>query len=257
MSILFVFSGNKNVINNNELKKNNIKMKIEIWSDIVCPFCYIGKTNFENALQKFEHKNEVEIIWKSFQLNPDLKTDLNKTTYQSLSESKGWSVEQTKQITQQVTAMAAQSGLQLNFDKAVVANTFKAHQLIHLAAKYHKQNEMKTTLLKAYFTDGKNIDDIKELKKLGNSIGLNETEIENIYQQNLYTDSVNANINEASKMGINGVPFFLFEEKWSVSGAQSSEIFLKALQHAWDKSEKKFKSKQNVSCTPNGACEVK
>lgn len=125
------------------------KMKIEIWSDIACPFCYIGKHKLDKALSTFSDKNSIEIIWKSFQLNPELTTDTNKSIYQSLAESKGITIAYAQQMTEGVTQMGVANNIAFNFDKTIPANTFNAHVLMHFAAKYNKQSEAKEKLFKA------------------------------------------------------------------------------------------------------------
>ena len=132
-------------------------MKVEIWSDVMCPFCYIGKRKFENALAQFPQRDEVEVVWKSFQLNPFLKTDPSKNTVEHLAEAKGWSLQQAQEATQYVTDIAQKVGLTYNMDKAVVANSFDAHRFLHLAKEHGVQDAAKERVLKAYFTEGVNI----------------------------------------------------------------------------------------------------
>lgn len=210
--------------------KTKNKMEIEIWSDVVCPFCYIGKTNLDAALSKFENKNDVQIIWKSFQLNPDIKTDATINLYQSLANSKGISTAQAKEMANYATEMAKEVGLTFNFEKAVVANSFKAHQLLHFAKKNGVQNPVKKSLLAAYFTEGKNIDDLKILVNIGVDAGLDKVEIESALLQNMFAKEVNDDIGEAAKLGISGVPFFVFNRRYTVSGAQPIDSFLQVLQ---------------------------
>src|SRR6478735_941403 len=126
-------------------------MKVEIWSDIACPFCYIGKRRFENALEKFPHKNEVEVVWKSFQLDPTSKFVPGKNIHEVLASKKGWSIDYAKEAGEHVSQMAANNGLRFDMDKVVPANTFDGHRLIHLAAHFGKQDEAKEKLLLAYF----------------------------------------------------------------------------------------------------------
>ena len=204
-------------------------MKVEIWSDVMCPFCYIGKRKFEKALAQFEHKDKVIVEWKSFQLNPNLVTDPTKNTLEYLAQSKGWTLDYTKQTTEHVSNIAKEQGLDFNFEKAVVANSFDAHRLLHLAKKYNLQNECKEQLLKAYFIDGKNTADLELLTKIGINIGLNETEITETLNSNLYANEVNEDIYHAQQVGVKGVPFFVFGNKYAVSGAQEPETFLGAL----------------------------
>jgi predicted DsbA family dithiol-disulfide isomerase len=138
-------------------------MKIEIWSDIVCPFCYIGKRRFEKALAQFEHRDEIEVEWKSFQLSPGLKSEPGKSIHQFLAEHKGISLDEARGMNDYVTQMAAQETLEYDFDKAVVANSLKAHQLIHFAKANGKQEEAEELLFRAYFTEGKDIDNPQTL----------------------------------------------------------------------------------------------
>lgn len=209
-------------------------MKIEIWSDVVCPFCYIGKRKLEKALEKFPHKNQVEIEWKSFQLNPEQKTDPSISTLEHLAKSKGWSMSQTREITANVVNMAAAEGLEFDFEKAVVANTKNAHRLIHFAKKSGKGNEMKERLLKAYFTEGRNVDDSETLISLGQEVGLSESEIKAMLESNQYEDAVNQDIYESRLIGVRGVPFFVLDRKFGISGAQPGEVFDQTLEKAWN-----------------------
>jgi predicted DsbA family dithiol-disulfide isomerase len=209
-------------------------MKIEIWSDVMCPFCYIGKRKFETALAQFDHKNEVIVEWKSFQLNPNLVTDTSKNTIQHLAESKGWTMDYTQQSIQNVTDVATEVGLHFNFEKAVVANSFDAHRLLHLAKKHQLQNQCKELLLAAYFTEGKNTADHEVLTNIGIKIGLDASEISNLLASNQFEDEVNNDIHHAQKIGVRGVPFFVLANKYAISGAQSSETFLAALTQTWN-----------------------
>jgi predicted DsbA family dithiol-disulfide isomerase len=208
-------------------------MKIEIWSDVVCPFCYIGKRKFEKALTNFEHKNEVVVEWKSFQLNPNLITNPNQNTLEHLAQSKGWTMEYTKQTTEHVSKIAKEQGLDFDFKKAVVANTFDAHRLLHLSKKYQLQNVCKEKLLNAYFTLGVNIADHHELIKIGLEIGLNQIETTEMLASNLFANEVEEDVYHAQQIGVKGVPFFVFDNKYAISGAQESETFLAALKQAY------------------------
>jgi predicted DsbA family dithiol-disulfide isomerase len=208
-------------------------MKIEIWSDVMCPFCYIGKRKFEAALEQFENKENVEVVWKSFQLNPAMKTDPSKNMTEYLAEIKGWSIQQAKEMNAHVTNMAKEVGLHYDFEKAIVANSFDAHRLIQLAKKHGKGDAAEEQLFKAYFTEGKNTDDHKTLLEIGQSIGLDELEIKEVLASNQFSEEVKKDINEAQQIGVRGVPFFVVDRKYGVSGAQPSEIFLETLTKAW------------------------
>jgi predicted DsbA family dithiol-disulfide isomerase len=208
-------------------------MKIEIWSDVVCPFCYIGKRKMEKALEKFPFKDRVQIEWKSFQLNPEQKTDPKINTLEHLAQSKGWTLQQTRQITSNVVEMAREEGLFFDFEKAVVANTKNAHRLIHLAKESGKQDAMKERLLKAYFSEGKNVDDRETLISLGQEIGIDPEMTKQIFDEKLYENAVDEDIYESRLIGVRGVPFFVLDRKFGISGAQPDEVFDQTLEKAW------------------------
>lgn len=235
-------------------------MKIEIWSDVVCPFCYIGKRKLEKALDKFPLKDQVEIEWKSFQLNPEEKTNPSINTLEHLAQSKGWSMDQTREITSNVVEMAKEQGLEFDFEKAKVANTKNAHRLIHFSKQQGKGGEMKERLLKAYFSDGENVDDPNTLIKLGAEIGLNESEIKSMLASNQFDDAVDQDIYESRLIGVRGVPFFVLDRKFGISGAQPDEVFEETIEKAWSEFAKnnsifEVKSAENgESCDVDGNC---
>lgn len=230
-------------------------MKVEIWSDIMCPFCYIGKRNFEHALEKFDAKDKIEIQWRSFELSPEMKTDPSKSTYEHLSEQKGWTLDYTKKVHAQLTERAKEAGLEYNFDKVVPANSFNAHRLSHLAAKHQLQNEMEERLFAAHFTEGKNIDDEETLVQLGVETGLPEKEIRDMLQSNEFSEAVQNDKYAAHQVGVQGVPFFVFNNKYAVSGAQPSEMFLDTLKKAYGElDEKNNHNADGESCSIDGNC---
>ncbi len=234
-------------------------MKVEIWSDVMCPFCYIGKRRFEAALQQFEHKNEIEIEWKSFQLNPAMVTDPSTNINQYLAEHKGWTLDYARQMNDHVTKMAAEAGLTYNFDKAVVANSFNAHRFSHLAKQHGKGIEAEELLFKSYFTDGKNIDDAAILIDLGKQLGLDAAEVKQTLESDAFADAVKYDIAEAQYLGIQGVPFFVMNNKYGVSGAQAVPVFEQTLEKAfgeWQKENPKPRLEviEGESCTPDGDC---
>ena len=214
-------------------------MKVEIWSDVMCPFCYIGKRKFELALKNFPHREKVEITWKSFQLNPDMVTDPDKNINQYLAEAKGWSLKQAEDANNYVTDIAKNVGLTYNMDKAIVANSFDAHRLSHLAKKYNKQDALEEQLFLAYFTEGKNTADHNILTEIGVGIGLDEQEIKTMLNSNEFSAEVNKDILEAQMVGARGVPFFVFDRKYAVSGAQDPATFEQVLTTVWEESEPK------------------
>lgn len=205
-------------------------MTVEIWSDVMCPFCYIGKRHFEKALEQFEGRADVSITWKSFQLNPNAVTDPNRTVNQYLAEAKGISVEQAKAMNDRVTAMAAEAGLQYDFDNAIVANSFDAHRVSHLAKKLGKQDAMEERLFRAYFTEGLNTADHETLVRLATEVGIDDQTVRTMLAGTDFADDVERDIYEAQQVGARGVPFFVFNNRYALSGAQPPQLFLQVLQ---------------------------
>jgi len=233
------------------------KMKVEIWSDVVCPFCYIGKRKFESALQQFEGSANVEVEWKSFLLDPAMKHVAGKKIHDVLAEKKGWSIEKAEQANHQVTQMAAEVGLKYDFDEVIPAGSFNAHKLTHLAAQYKLQDQATEELFRAYFIEGKNIEDADTLVQLGVTIGLKEDEIKNVLATDQLSAEVKADGFEAEELGIRGVPFFVFDRKYAISGAQPTEVFLSALQTTWAETQKEspaLTTENDTSCQINGNC---
>lgn len=243
--------------------KNEImesKMKIEIWSDIMCPFCYIGKRKFEMALEQFPHRDKVEIIWKSFQLMPDLKTQSGRNLDQFLAEEKGMPLEQAKAMNNQVVQIAKSIGLNYDFDRTIPANTFNAHRFTHFAKANGKQDEAEERLFHAYFIEGKNIDDLPALIELGVEIGLEANALKTALENGSYADGVRADIYEAQQVGVRGVPFFVFNRKQAVSGAQEPQTFLQVLEKSYsewriDNPEIELEIIDGKVCTPDGKCD--
>jgi len=232
-------------------------MKVEIWSDVMCPFCYIGKRRFENALQGFPFKGEIEIEWKSFQLDPTMKQEPGKNIHQYLAERKGFSVQKAKELNDHVTGMAAAEGLTYDFDKAIIANSFDAHRFSHFAAKQGKGDAAEESLFKAYFTEGKNIADRDTLVQLGIAIGLDGAAVKQALEENSYAQEVQQDIAEAEALGVRGVPFFVIDRKYAVSGAQSAEVFSQALNTAfaeWKKENDQFTTIPGEVCSTDGDC---
>lgn len=235
-------------------------MKVEIWSDVVCPFCYIGKRKFEAALAQFENKKSIQIEWKSFQLAPNQVTDPDKTLNQFLAEEKGWSLEYAKELNDQIVERAKQEGLIYHLDEAIPANTHKAHELIHFAKANGRQGEAKERLLRAYFTEGKNIDDISTLLQLGREIELDEDALKAALENGTYTNDVHGDISEAQQLGVRGVPFFAFNRKYAISGAQETDAFLETLETSFaewrkDNPETILEVTAGQTCTPDGECD--
>lgn len=166
-------------------------MKIEIWSDIMCPFCYIGKNNFEQALEKLPFKDQVEVEWKSFQLDPTLDPKETKTTFEYFKEKKGFPEAQAQQMIGQVKQMGTGAGIDFNFEKAIITNTFSAHKLLHLAKKYNKSNEMEEALFIAHFIDGKNVGDLETLLSIAGSLGIDKDEAKQVLTSEEFDYDIN------------------------------------------------------------------
>jgi len=200
----------------------------------MCPFCYLGKRKFEHALSLFTGKEYIEVEWKSFQLNPGLVTDPGISIHQYLAEHKGISAEQAAKMNDRLTRAGAAVGLDYHFDKIIVANTFRAHQLLRFARTQGKQNEMEERLFEAYFTNGQNVDDLPTLVRLAGDAGLDTAGLPEAIESNQYAGQVQAELAEAGSLGIQGVPYFLFNRKYVVNGAQESPVFLETLHNAFD-----------------------
>jgi predicted DsbA family dithiol-disulfide isomerase len=204
-------------------------MKIEIWSDIMCPFCYIGKRQLETALAEFPN-GEFEIEWKSFQLDPTITPQAGKDVFTFLAERKGISVEQSIEIHKGVTERAKRVGLDYHFDKAIISNSLTSHRIIQLAKTKKLGDEMEEIFFKAYFTEGRDLNDTETLIELAVKVGLNSNEVKEVIEnENLYLDDVHSDIHEANEIGVQGVPFFVFDRKYAVSGAQPVEAFVNTI----------------------------
>lgn len=227
----------------------------------MCPFCYIGKRHYEKALKEFAHAGAIELVWKSFQLDPTIPkgAKLGKV-YQYLAASKGLSEQQAKDMTGNVADMASQVGLQLDFDQAVVANSFDAHRLIHLAQTHQSGHIVKEKLFQAHFNEGKDIADPAVLTQLGVDAGLDKEEVVTMLRSDRYAAEVEQDIQEARQLGVRGVPFFVFDRKYAISGAQPITAFREIL----DKSFAEWRAEHPVlkldvsggpSCSADGVCD--
>lgn len=235
-------------------------MKIEIWSDVMCPFCYIGKRNFESAMAQFADKDHMEVVWRSYQLDPSIPEVANETYLEYLVKNKGMSPDQVKGMLENVTESAKQVGLDYRFDKAQMVNSQKAHQLIQFAKTKNLGDDAEERLFLAFFTEGKSISDTEILTQLGKDIGLDAQELQAAFTDNKYAQLVQDDIREAREIGVKGVPFFVIDRKYAVSGAQPPQAFLETLQKAfpeWRKlnPESQFEIIQGQSCTTDGKCD--
>ncbi|HEY2643857.1 MAG TPA: DsbA family oxidoreductase [Galbitalea sp.] len=202
-------------------------IKVDIWSDVQCPWCYIGKRKFEAAVAQFD--GAVEVEYHSFELAPDTPVDFDGTPKQYLAERKGVSPEQADQMLERVTGIAASVGLDYDYDHVHQTNTIKAHELLHYAKSQGRQIDMKERLLKAYFVDGRHVGRVEDLADLAAEIGLDRAEVVRVLTDNTYLADVKADVAQAAEYGINGVPFFVFDAKYGVSGAQDPATFASVL----------------------------
>ncbi|MBS4210306.1 DsbA family oxidoreductase [Bacillus sp. FJAT-50079] len=213
-------------------------MKIEIWSDFVCPFCYIGKRRLEAALEQFPHRDEVQLEFKSFELDPDAPLKSTQSIHEMLAAKYGMTIEKAKEMNAGVGEQAASVGLTFNFDNMKPTNTFDAHRLAHYAKKHGKANKITENLLHAYFTDGKDVSDKETLVALAEGVGLEaDAVLAVLNDEQAYADDVRDDEKTASQIGVRGVPFFVLNGKYAVSGAQASETFLGALEKVWEEEQ--------------------
>jgi predicted DsbA family dithiol-disulfide isomerase len=204
-------------------------MQIEIWSDVVCPWCYIGKRRLERALGEFEHADEVEVSWRSFQLNPDAPATAVPTR-DYLAQRFG---PQAQAMTARVAEMGKEEGLTLDFGSSLTVNTLEAHRVLHLAADLGIGDAAKERLLRAHFSEGADVSDHETLTKLMVDAGADEARVREVLAGTEYADAVQADIEMARRLGANGVPFFVIDRKYGISGAQAPETFLHALRTAY------------------------
>ncbi|MGH2515580.1 MAG: DsbA family oxidoreductase [Ktedonobacterales bacterium] len=208
-------------------------MQVEIWSDVVCPWCYIGKRRFESALAQFPHRDDVTVTFRSFQLDPDAPRTPDGTAAEVLAHKYGVSQAQAAAMNDRVSGIAAEEGLEYHLERAQHANTFDAHRLLHLAAAHDRQLEAKERLLRAYFTEGAAIADSETLVRLVAEAGIDADEARATLSGDAYADAVRADERRARVLGITGVPFFVVDEKYGVSGAQPAEVLEEVLERAW------------------------
>ena len=211
-------------------------MKVEIWSDVVCPWCAIGKRRFERALSQFDHADEVEVVLRSFELDPEAPRSRDTDLVGHLAAKYGMSREQAEASQARLTEMAEIEGLEFHFDQAQPGNTFDAHRLLHLAAARGVQPALAEQLFTGYFRDGEAIGQPDVLARLAHRAGLDPTEVDDVLASDAYTAEVRADEEEARALGVSGVPFFVIDRRYGVAGAQAPDLILELLDKAWDES---------------------
>jgi predicted DsbA family dithiol-disulfide isomerase len=210
-----------------------VVLRVEIWSDVVCPWCYIGKRRFETALSGFEHQDEVDVVWRSFELNPRSARREEGGLAERLARKYGMTLEQAKAANARVTAAATGEGLDFRLDIAKPGNTFDAHRLIHLAQDLGLQGAAEERLMAAYFTEGRPVGDPETLVELLTEIGVSPDDARETLKGDAHAASVREDEREAVELGISGVPFFVLDRRYGVSGAQPPDLILQALRQAW------------------------
>ncbi|MCW2497811.1 DsbA family oxidoreductase [Jatrophihabitans sp.] len=207
-------------------------MRVEIWSDVVCPWCYLGKRRFENALAQVPFGTEVEVVHRSFQLDPSAPTDHTVETKKMLATKYGMSPERADAVQREMEERAAADGLEYHLDGQEFGNTFTAHRLLQLARERGRQSELIEAMYRAYFTEQQSVFDDASLTALAVEAGLEAAEVSAVLNSDQFTDAVEADIEQAREYGISGVPFYVLDGKYGVSGAQSTDVFVQALEQA-------------------------
>ena len=239
------------------------KMKIEIWSDVLCPFCYIGKKNLEKALQQINDPTTVEIEWLSYQLDPNIPQEQTDRLdyYSYLEKHKGMPRSQVEGMFEQINQMGSAVGIEFNFSSVIVANSLKAHRILQLAKSKQLSNEAEEALFKAHFTDGLDIANDDVLIDIARQVGLEDEEVVSVLNSDQFAYEVNQDIREAGNIGVKGVPFFVFNRKYGVSGAQPVEVFVETIEKAlqeWKAENGGIQMKGNEtgsSCDADGNCD--
>ena len=211
-------------------------MKVEIWSDVICPWCAIGKRRFERALSQFEHADQVEIELRSFELDPSAPRRREGQLVDLLATKYGMPREQAVASQARLTEMAEIEGLEFHFDRAQTGNTFDAHRLLHLATELGRQAELAERLFIAYFRDGQAIGEPEVLRAVGVAAGLDPGRVDEVLGSDAFAADVRADEDEARALGVSGVPFFVIDRRYGVSGAQAPDLLLELLEKAWEES---------------------
>jgi predicted DsbA family dithiol-disulfide isomerase len=208
-------------------------VRIEVWSDVVCPWCYIGKRRLETALARFPHRDQVEVVWRSFQLDPTAPEGETSAALPALAAKFGRPVEEVRRMQRRVEETAAEEGLEYHLDEGLSGNTLLAHELVHLAAGHGLQGAMKERLLHAHFEEGRSVFDVDSLVPLAVEVGLDEAEVRASLADHRYRPAVLEDGRTAQALGATGVPFFVVDRRYGAAGAQPAELLLQVLERAW------------------------
>lgn len=208
-------------------------MRVDIWSDIICPWCYVGKRRFEQALAGFEHRDEIDVVHHSFQLDPSYTIGRTELSVDMLSRKYGMGVAEAAEMEKRMEQTAADSGLEYHMDGLHIGNTVDAHRVVHLAREHGLQDAMVERLFKAHFTEKLSVFSVDSLVALAVEIGLDGDEVRAVLASDRFAAEVAEDAQTAARLGANGVPFFVIDMRYGVSGAQPTEVFTQALTEAW------------------------
>jgi len=237
------------------LSKGSDNMKIELWSDFACPFCYIGKTKFENALKRFPHKDQIEVIYKAYQLNPNAPKVMNTDPITAFAKGHRMNNEKAKERFAMFVQAAKQVGLNYDYENIQMTNSYDAHRIAKWARKFNREHEVTARFMKAYFEEGKNIADHMTLVELVSELGLDTEEAKQVLNSKQFEDVVDAEINEGRQVGVRGVPFFVLNRKYGISGAQAEEYFYEVIEQLWSEEHPEIEIKQfaeGATCDDEG-----
>lgn len=230
------------------------QVTVEIWSDIVCPWCYIGENRFEQALADFPNRDQIKVVHRSFQLDPSTPRDTRETVDEMLAKKYRKSPAEVEQMSKQVIGIANADGLPMRADR-FIANTYDAHRLVHFATTKGLGDQMLQLLFAGHFANQKLVGDIDTLVALGVEVGLDADETRKVLESDAFSAEVDADLRRAAGFGIQGVPFFVFDEKFGVSGGQAKEVFTQAINKAWEEAKPLTLFGEGEVCGPDG-CEV-
>jgi predicted DsbA family dithiol-disulfide isomerase len=207
-------------------------MRVDIWSDVICPWCYVGKARFDKALSTYEHRDEVEVVFRSFELDPTSEADGHQTVLQMLSEKYQMPISEAEKADERVASLARAEGLGYSSDRPV-GNTFGLHRVLQFGRAKGVQHELLDAIYQAYFAESRQIFDASVITEVASTAGLDADDVRNVQENSeMYADAVHRDEQEARQLGISGVPFFVFDMALGVSGAQATETFVSALDQA-------------------------
>jgi predicted DsbA family dithiol-disulfide isomerase len=229
-----------------------VHMQVDIWSDIACPWCYIGKRRFEQALERFEQRDDVRVTWRSFELDPEAPSERGGELAAHLAAKYGMSLQQARASQQQLTETAAAEGLDFRFDIARSGLTFDGHRIIHLAAEHDLADAMKERLLRAYFTEGELISDHDALVRMAVQVGVSEHEAREVLAGDRFADEVRADEALAQRLGISAVPTFVVNRRLAIAGANPPDQLLSLLRQGWEQQPERASVDEGAACGPDG-----